>query len=178
MIEKYGQAVVPVLVEPIFRRQPEEGDREYRFFLAYRDIPWEDRTLRNATLQIMGKVSEEAAPLISEFSARWQWERRADAYDLFIQEERSSKNERLVQETKSEIEMLVYKLVKKIRSIQIATDKIESGSLTPEIMRDLLLLEGLLGKGNAGKFLLEAYKTIVGEKLQISGKVSHLVWGS
>lgn len=175
MLQKHSNAV-PVLVEPIYRRQPEEGDREHRFFLVYRDIPWEDRDLTYATSLITGKPATAPNTLLAEYSSRWQWEKRADAFDLYIQEGKSERSERLVKETKEEIEMLAYKLVKKLRRAQAILDSENCDPL--ELQKQILQLEAFLGKGNAGKWMLEAYKTLVGEKLNVTGKMHHLIWGS
>lgn len=178
MLTKYRSdgKLAPILVEPIYDRQPEESDREHRFFLVYRDIPWEDRSLKKATSIILGAPSDSPSNMVADFSSRWQWEKRADAWDLFVQEGLSTRNERIVQETKTEIEMLAYKIVKRIRGLNTIMDEKEIDQIL--FIRELALIEGIVGKGNAGKWMLDAYKTIVGEKLQVSGKINHLVWGN
>lgn len=164
------------LVEPIYRRQPLETDREFQLFLIYRDLTWDERSLKQVS-----RAATENENLrfphtsVVEANKKWQWQKRADAFELFIQEVQSDKQERAVIELKSEVEMIALRLVRKIGSIESIKDPSELSK--PEIQRDLAVIEALIGKGNAGRFLLDAYKTVVGEKLQIySKKTEVLQW--
>jgi hypothetical protein len=176
-MEKVNQA--RLLVDPYFRRQPEESDEDYRLFLIYRDLPWETRTQIAATAIATGvDISEVKEPhhMVRLTSAKWQWPVRVKAYDLWIQESNSDREERIRLQMKSDIEFICMRLTRKIRLIGEIT-KAED-LMDPEIQRDMAVVEALIGKGNGGKFVLDAYKTIVGQKVQLSAlkKVPELEW--
>jgi hypothetical protein len=169
----------PILQEPIYRRQEDETDREYEFFLIYRDISWDERTLRKATAIATGVPEGEVTvphSQIAAMSAKWQWPMRADAYDLFIQENRSERQEKIVLHMKSEIEHTCMRLVSKIAKITNIANADEL--LLPEMKRDMAVVQAMVPEGGAGKFMLETYKTIIGQKLQLgtTKKLPQLEW--
>jgi len=164
------------LVEPIYRRQPAETDKEYQLFLIYRDLPWDERSLKKVSA-IATENPNTRYPHSSVVDAKnkWNWERRVDAFELFIQEVQSDKQERAILELKSEVELLALRLVRKIANIEAIENPLDLTN--PLIQRDLAVIEAIIGKGNAGKFILDAYKTVIGEKLQLGGKkIEELVW--
>jgi hypothetical protein len=165
-----------VLVEPIYRRQPHETDKQYQLFLIYRDLPWDQRNLKKVSMIATQKDDlKYAHPTVIEASARWSWQKRVDAFELFVQEVHSSHQERAVLELKAEVEMLALRLVRKIARIENIQDPLELAD--PKIQRDLAVIEALIGKGAAGKFILEAYKTVIGEKLELGPrKTEPLLW--
>ncbi len=158
-----------ILVEPIYRRQPQEKDDEYKLFLIYRDLPWETRSMREVTAiacNVHINTVKHPHRKIVIACHDWQWVTRVKAYDLWIQENNSEREENLRLKMKSDIEFICFRLAKKIRLIgEIAKSE---DLMDPEIQRDMAIVEALVGKGNAGKFVLDAYKTIVGQKLQLS----------
>jgi hypothetical protein len=167
------------LIDPIYRRQPKEDDAEYALFLVYRDLSWDSRTLRSATAVAQGLKEQEVKQPHSAIilaSAKWQWATRADAYDLFIQEYSSERQEKIVLRMKSDIEHICMRLVTKIKRLENISSAEELND--PEIRRDIKIIEALIGEGNAGKFALDAYRTIVGQKLQLGPmkKIPELDW--
>jgi hypothetical protein len=173
-----------ILKEPIYRRQKEESDVEYNLFLTYRDLPWDQRSLRRATAiatNVHLNTVEAPHSQMIKASNRWNWVRRVDAYDLFIQEYSSERQEKILLHTKSQIEHTVMRLVTKINRIEnIATaEELKE----PEMIRDMAVLQAMIDKGGAGKFLLDAYKTLFGQKVSVGQpkmlkNISELEWNA
>lgn len=159
-----------ILVEPIYRQQPQENEKEYKLFLIYRDLPWMDRSLRVATAIALGvhiNTVEVPHSAVTQASAKWQWPLRCNTYDLFIQEYSSEREEKVRLQMKSKIERICYNLVSKIERIE----KIEKAEdlAEAEIQRDMAVVQAMIGKDNSpSKFMLEAYKTIVGQRIVTS----------
>ena len=166
------------LVEPIFKRQPHESDRDFQLFLIYRDLPYFERTLKNVSIKATGdKTLTNAHSEVVDASKKWQWKARCDAFELYVQEHISDRQERVVLELKSEIEVFCLNIMRKVKRIEAIEDVEDMND--PSLMRDLKIVEGLIGKAEAGKFLLNAYKTVIGEKLQLSqGKLEPIKWAS
>lgn len=164
------------LQEPIYRRQEHETDKEYQLFLIYRDLPWDQRSLKRVSaIATENPNIRHPHTAVIDAKNKWSWEKRVDAFELFIQEIQSDKQERAVLELKAEVEVLALRLVRKIANIEAIENPLDLSD--PKIQRDLAVIEAIIGKGNAGKFVLDAYKTVIGEKLQIgSKKIEDLVW--
>jgi len=158
------------LVEPIYRQQPEESDRDYQLFLIYRDIAWDERSAIKASAiaqNIPESQVKESHSAIRHASMNWQWPKRVAAYDLFLQEHQSDRQERIVLQTKSDIEHCVMRLVGKIKRIENIQSVEDLND--PALKKDMAVVQAMLDKGGAGKFLLDAYKTIVGQKVIAGG---------
>jgi len=173
-----------ILKDPIYRRQAEESDKEYALFLIYRDLPWDERSLRRATAiatNVHLNTVEAPHSAMINASNRWKWTRRADAYDLFVQEYSSERQEKILLYTKSKIEHTVSRLITKINRIENISSADDLNN--PEIQRDMAVLQAMIDKGGAGKFLLDAYKTLFGQKVSVGQpkmlkNISELEWNS
>jgi len=168
----------PTLIEPFYRRQPEEPANDYALFLRYRDLPNEDRSALNLS-RLATKNPDLKYPHhnVIAASAKWQWSKRMDAWELHIQEAHSDRQERIILELKSTVETISLKMIKKIKVLTEISDPADLHK--PEIQRDLAIIQAFVGvKGSPGKFILDAYSTIIGEKLQLSrGKpLQELEW--
>lgn len=158
----------PSLQEPIYRQQREESEQEYKLFLIYRDLPWDTRSLRETTAIAtgvpLGAVTQIHA-MIQTASAKWRWPKRVLAYDLYIQENCSERQERILLQTRSEIEHIIFKLTKKIKRIEGIVSAEELND--PEVKRDMAILESMIGKGKVGPWVLDAYRTLFGNKVKV-----------
>lgn len=165
-----------VLVEPIFRQQSKESDKNYTMFLKYRDMSYEDRSLVRLSQELVGDpLYRGVQSSISDASKKWSWKIRIDAYELFVQEYHSERQEKVILELKAEVEIIALKLIRKVK--KIAEIKSIDDINDPDLKKDLAIIEALVGKGNAGKFILDAYKTVIGEKLQIGTRtLETLAW--
>lgn len=61
-------------------RQPNESRQAYEAFLQYRDIDASTRSIREAYRKATGRTTSDGQPW-REFSARWNWPARAEAWD-------------------------------------------------------------------------------------------------
>lgn len=163
---------VIALVEPIHQRQPEEPAAAYRAFLIYRDlVPARRSLLECARIFFNDPEKEDVPDSLKKLFLIWQWELRVDSFSLSIQEDISQRSEDAIRELRSEVEIFALSMAKKIRMLSECEDM-------EDIMKHKTILAKmsiLLGEAEAGKFMLAAYKTIVGAKVEVSGTVQHKV---
>ncbi len=65
---------------PEWERQPFEKSRTYQYFCVYRDMDPLERSIKKTA-----EVVRRSVGMLWNISARWDWPKRADAYDLYIQ---------------------------------------------------------------------------------------------
>jgi hypothetical protein len=159
---------IATFVEPIYRRQPEETAQEYTLFLKYRDLPNEDRSMLTLSKMATGNQNlKYPHSKIIITCSKWCWTKRMEAWELHVQEVHSDRQERIVLELKSEVETLSLKMIKKIKLITEITSAEDLSK--PEIQRDLAIIHAFTGnKYSPARFVLDAYRTVIGEKLQLS----------
>jgi hypothetical protein len=154
-----------LMVEPIWKRQPGESDKCYEMFLIFRDLPYDKRTVLEVSRVIKGDAElEKALTRHKTICSEWCWHERVEAYDLSMQEARSESTEKARLELKSEVEELCLQLTKRIKKIANA-EEIDD---IKRLETDLMVIQALVGKGQSGQFILNAYKTIIGQKIQLS----------
>ena len=73
-----------------FERQEGETSRAFAAFVCYRDLPPRKRSLRAAATIHYGKNGAGLSTL-KEWSARFAWVRRCEAYDDFVDGKRREK---------------------------------------------------------------------------------------
>lgn len=173
----------PDLVEPIFRQQPGEDDEAYTLYLLYRDLPWDTRTLRLASAKAMDAPEEqvkEPHTKLCLLSAKWQWPVRVASYELYIQEHRSELQEKILLNLKSDIEHTCLKITDKVKRLANVASADDIRNPSPEMQRDIAVVQALIPKGGAGPFLLDTYRTMFGQKMQIGAmrKIPELEWKS
>lgn len=64
-------------------KMPTESAKAYAAFIAYRDMPPRDRSLRKAVVRHFGVSTSSKVRQFQTWSARWMWVDRASAWDEF-----------------------------------------------------------------------------------------------
>lgn len=70
------------LDRPTFDQQPQETDRAYQVFLAYRNLPAATRTLRLAAAEFYGEATEGNVRYVKELSRLNRWPERVHDFDV------------------------------------------------------------------------------------------------
>jgi hypothetical protein len=67
-----------------WERQKGEADRCYGGFIIYRELPLLERSLH----RVASEVSSVSYQTIKEWSARWKWRERVEAWDAHVEQQR------------------------------------------------------------------------------------------
>lgn len=79
---------------PIYERLPEETPKAFAAFQHYRDTPPEQRSILNTYRHVQRKPSaERASGSYSQWSIRYRWTERAEAWDTAVDRTRLQKSE-------------------------------------------------------------------------------------
>lgn len=73
-----------------WERQPREGDKAWQCFLTYRNLPYENPPVHRSQREVSSRLypgrspSEGRVREIADWSARWSWRARVEAYDRHV----------------------------------------------------------------------------------------------
>lgn len=131
------QAPVPLADDvKAWEQQPRETVRAYAAFVAYRDLPPDDRTIRAAA-----EKHNKSASQMANWSRRWQWRKRVRAYDLHLDLLVRKDNELRAKEAK-ERHLNLAKLMQAVggKALRHALDRLDH----PDAYKTLTLNEARL----------------------------------
>ena len=104
-----SETIVPtteVVTPNQWERQAGEGEEEWNWFCAYRDMERGNRSLIAAWRNVEGKGAGSHPARVSAASLRWDWEVRVAEWDVYREQERAEKHGKEVeQHTGMELEM-------------------------------------------------------------------------
>ena len=94
---------VKELFDPIWERQPREGDKAWGAFVAYRDMPLNERSLRRLVTEYYNvapgtKRWRNKFRAVSYLSRKWRWRERVEAYDRHLDQIAQEARRRAIEE--------------------------------------------------------------------------------
>lgn len=190
--EKYHKELK---TEPIWNQQKEirdlhhpdvieqkcEPDAAYRAFLIYRHLPDEKRTLLEcARAYSQDESISEVPSSVTRLSKAWHWEMRVEAYYRHLQEHAAQKHEDAILKIQENIQQIALALSTEIR--ELVLNGMDSEEAMTKAKKKREKLEMFLGKGQMGKWLMQAHTTLLGTKIVVGSangetpKVIALEW--
>lgn len=165
MMEDQGRAQ---LLEPLWKRQPDESDAQWRAFLIYRELPPDHRTLLRAAQIFFDNDNLKIVPKAHKKTAYfWDWDTRIESFLKDIQEQSSVRSEEARRKVKENVEIACEKITSEISKVMDAKNIEE----LKEVRFNIAKLEMLCGKGNIFKTALDSYKTVIGNRLSVNANV-------
>ncbi len=172
-----NRTMVPMaLREPIWEQQPEESDEDYALFKAYAFKGVVNGRRHRSLSQFFENLnlSQQSYDLRTA-SKFWSWELRAGAMERNEVENKTafyiSEGVDRINRARSATEELVVVVAEK--AVRLLKDEDEK-----KLIEFAPYVSILFGPGGAGKFILDGYKAIFGDKLNVDGnfKVGPLEW--
>ena len=75
------------MTDPIWTKQDGETQRAYQVFCVYRDMGWQDRSLRQLTRDVYDEDATGVYTHVRKWSSKYEWVARAEAYDEHVSEQ-------------------------------------------------------------------------------------------
>lgn len=152
-----------------------EPDQAYASFIIYRDLPIHERSIEAAYNKHLSiETGSESKPIKKasmwlQYSGAYGWPKRAAAYDVYKRETISKRRLENEIERMANIKDNTIELVDLMTSEQLQALKGDEKAIA-RLMDKLMPLKILLGSGGAGKFILDGFKALHGEKKEVNGK--------
>lgn len=172
----------------VWEQQPGEPDNAYTAFCFYKDLPISERSVNKAYEKYLLSETDKGFKSVkttrpgiwSQYCSANRWVDRANAYDAYKADLLSKKRLDLEVERLSNIKENTIDLVDQVTKLQLdALKDPESGKMMQEISKRAAAFQLLLGKNlGAGKFILEGFKALHGEKKEITGtlRIGPMEW--
>lgn len=120
-------------------RQPDENQQQYEKFCAYRDMKYEKAAngipqvdiFRSRSIRKLSADAKCNRTLIEKLSARFRWQARCDAYDLYITKLQRDENEKNIRDMQKRHAQIASEILKKAvrRILSLPDEEISAGDL-------------------------------------------------